>query len=68
MKRTIREIRRSKEISQQKTADAIGVHVNTYIGWERNSGRIPIWAAYELAAFFDVSIDDIFFESKSYKM
>lgn len=68
MKRTIREIRRSKEISQKKAADAIGVHVNTYIGWERDPGRIPVRAAYALAAFFDVSIDDIFFESKPYKM
>lgn len=58
MKMTIREWRRTREISQQKAADAIGVHVNTYINWEKNPGVIPIKHIYTLAALFGASIED----------
>ncbi len=60
---TIREIRLMKEISQQQAADAVGVHVNTYIAWEKQPEKIPIAKALALAEFFGVSVTEINFHA-----
>ena len=59
---TVREWRKIKEISQQSAADALGIHVNTYMKWEKKPEMIPIKYGYQLAALFGVSVADICFD------
>jgi len=35
----LKELRKEKNLSQIEIAEAIGVHVNTYILWERGAGQ-----------------------------
>lgn len=58
---TIKQWRRAKEISLQKMADLLGVHVNTYTSWEENPQKITIGNAYKIAEILAVNISDIDF-------
>lgn len=58
---TLREWRKAKEISQQKIADSCGIHVNTYIEWEKHPEKIPIGQAYVIALSMGVPLSDISF-------
>lgn len=60
---TLREWRNAKEISQQKMADNCGVHVNTYIEWEKHPEKIPIGQAYVIALAIGVPLGDISFSA-----
>lgn len=62
MKLSIKEWRRIREISQESAAKACGVHVNTYAKWEKDAEKMPVRAAYALAALFGVSVEDIIFD------
>lgn len=64
---TLREWRLAKEISQQAMADICGIHVNTYIKWEKNPKEIPISKAYKIALALGVRIDQILFDVTSTK-
>ena len=64
MKLTIREWRKLKEVSQEKMAQKLGVHANTYAAWEKNAARIPVDKAFAIALIFDVTIDSIIFDAK----
>lgn len=68
MNTRLRQIRRAHEISQQEAADALGVHVNTYMRWEREPGIIPVHAAYTLSELLKTPIDDLFFNILHNKM
>jgi transcriptional regulator with XRE-family HTH domain len=35
----LKNLRKEKKLSQIEIAEAIGVHVNTYIVWERGAGQ-----------------------------
>lgn len=58
---SVRQWRLAKEISQSTMADKLGVHINTYISWEKNPERISIGCAKQISEIFDVSLDDIDF-------
>ena len=58
---TLREWRRAKDISQEEIAKALGVHVNTYSAWEKDSGKIPIGKALLIAEILGVQFDEIIF-------
>lgn len=60
---TLREWRNAKEISQQKMADSCGIHVNTYIEWEKHPEKIPIGQAYVIALAIGVPLGDISFST-----
>lgn len=61
MKLTLRQLRLSKEISQEKMANLLKIHRNTYVKLEENPGRISIEQARTISNYFGVSVDDIFF-------
>lgn len=61
---TLREWRRAKEITQAKLAEAIGVHVNTYLLWEKEPTKIPIGYAFKIANIIGVPIENIDFLSE----
>lgn len=60
-KMTIRELRRAREFSQESMAELLGVHVNTYRGYEEHPERIPISKAAEIAKILDVDMSRIIF-------
>jgi DNA-binding XRE family transcriptional regulator len=58
---TLRQLRLAKEISQEKMAEELGVHRNTYASLEENPGKISIDQAKAIALILEVSVDAIFF-------
>jgi DNA-binding XRE family transcriptional regulator len=64
MNLTLRQWRRAKEITQEKMADTLGVHVNTYQNWEEDPGKISIDKAFAIADFLGISINEINFKKE----
>lgn len=64
MNLTLRQWRRAKEITQEKMADTLGVHVNTYQNWEEDPGKISIDKAFAIANFLGISINEINFKKE----
>lgn len=60
MKLNINEWRKAKGVTQKEAADACGVHVNTYIAWERHIDKMPVGAVRKLAERIGVPISDVF--------
>lgn len=58
---TVREYRRMREISQTEMAEMLGIHVNTYIAWEKDPKKIPVDKAMNICNIFGVDIDSIIF-------
>lgn len=61
---TVRMWRCAKEISQEKMANLLGIHVNTYQNWEKNPENISIGNARKIAEIFGVSENEIDFTTK----
>ena len=55
------EWRRVRKMTQAELGEKLGVHANTIRNWELKPSSIPIEKAVEMAAAFNVSIDDINF-------
>ena len=64
MSLTLREWRLAREISQEKMAEHLNIHVGTYINWEKAPGKIPFEKAVDIAGLLGVSLDDISFTAK----
>lgn len=65
MSLSLREWRRVKEISQEEMAEKLNIHVNTYMNWEKNPGKIGFLKAVEISKILNVSLDDISFTSEN---
>lgn len=65
MELTLRQWRKAREISQEKMADLLNVHVNTYQNWEENPGKISIEKAKMITKILNVSMSNIIFEKSS---
>jgi len=61
MKYTLRELRARNKESQTLVAEALNVHINTYVAWERDLSNVGVENVYKLAAHFNVHIDEISF-------
>ena len=57
MLKTLEEIRKYEDFKHNEVADALNVKRSTYTGWESGKDIIPFKRLYEIANFFDVSID-----------
>jgi len=55
----IKRIREQRSIRQQEIADLIGMHRSNYSKIESGQREISITALDKIAAYFDLSIDDI---------
>ncbi len=62
---TFRMWRLAKEITQQKMADLLGVHVNTYINWEKNPENVSMANAKRISTVLEVPLTEIVFESEN---
>ena len=61
---TMKQWRRAKEFTQEQMADYLGIHVNTYINWEKDPGKISVENSKKIASVLNVSIDDIVFSNE----
>lgn len=59
---TMRQWRMAKEISQEAIAKQLGVHVNTYLNWEKAPEKISVAHAEKIAEILGVPIEDIEFK------
>ena len=57
----LRELRRERGLSQAELAEAIEVSRQTIIGVEADKYDPSLPMAYKLAAFFEVPVEDLFF-------
>jgi len=55
----IKELRKSKGVTQQQIADLINMHRSNYSKVENGQREISISALNKIAKYFNVSIDDI---------
>ncbi len=57
----IRQLRKSKDISQEQLAEAVGVTVQAVSKWETQQSLPDIGIVPEIAEFFGVTLDSLFF-------
>ena len=60
---TVKEWRLAKSISQQKMADALGVHINTYRKLEEDPEKIRIGQAAKISKTLGVGLNEIAFSA-----
>ena len=63
--RKIRELRRSRNISQEVSAQYLGVGFQAVSKWENDTAMPDVTLIPAIASFFDVSTDDLFDHSRS---
>ena len=61
---TMRQWRKVKELSQEYMAERIGVHVNTYINWEKEPEKISIENSQKISEILEIPINDILFKKE----
>ena len=61
---TLRQWRRVKEISQERMAELLKIHVNTYQNWEKEPEKISIANAVKIADILGVGMNEISFKSE----
>lgn len=57
----IRQLRKAREISQEQLAEAVGVTVQAVSKWETQQSLPDIGIVPEIAEFFGVTLDELFF-------
>lgn len=61
MRNRLRDLRREQGLSQAELAEAIEVSRQTIIAMEAEKYDPSLPMAYRLAAFFDISVEELFF-------
>ncbi|WP_374283166.1 helix-turn-helix transcriptional regulator [Novosphingobium sp.] len=61
MKNRLREMRRARGLNQADLADALEISRQTIIAIEADKYDPSLPMAYRLAAFFDIPVEDLFF-------
>lgn len=61
MKNRLRELRKAQKLNQADLADALGISRQTIIGIEADKYDPSLPIAYQLAAYFGVPVEDLFF-------
>ncbi|MEO1219814.1 MAG: helix-turn-helix transcriptional regulator [Pseudomonadota bacterium] len=61
MKNRLREMRKAMGLNQADLADALGISRQTVIGIEADKYDPSLPIAYQLAAHFDMPVEDLFF-------
>lgn len=60
----LREVRKSKKLTQQQIADEIGVNRGSYSNWEKGKREPSFENLVKLADLLDVSLDWLFGRDK----
>ena len=61
MKNCLRELRKARGLKQADLADALDISRQTVISVEADKYDPSLPMAYRMAAFFDVAVEDLFF-------
>lgn len=61
MTMTLKQHRLVRELSLAKMAELLGVHMNTYIKWEKEPWKISIEVAEKICDILGISFDVIIF-------
>lgn len=59
MQYSLKELRARKNETQEQTAEAMGVSVQTYNAWERDVSGVAISKVLRLAEHFGVALSEI---------
>lgn len=62
---TLRGARLAREVTQEEMAELCGVHVNTYINWEKEPYKVPIGKAIIICERLNTNLSSISFCEKS---
>lgn len=65
MKLTLKQARLLSDLTQKEVAEILGVHVQTYMKWERNPEDMSVGTAKQLSKIFNVDFEEIFFDKES---
>ncbi len=62
---TLKQARQWVGLTQQEVADKLGVHVTTYLKWEKDPAEMKVSTARAVCKVVGRQWDEIFFEKKS---
>ncbi|OAB35678.1 hypothetical protein PMSD_11740 [Paenibacillus macquariensis subsp. defensor] len=65
MELTVRKARLISGFTQNEIAESLGVHVNTYMRWEKSPEDMSIKAAKKFSRVVKIGFEDIFFDTES---
>ena len=55
----LRDLREDRDLKQTEIAEMLGLHQTVYSRYERGHQTIPLEHLVKLAAFYQVSVDDL---------
>lgn len=61
MKKTIKELRKEKGLTQQQLADDLGVDIRTVRRWECHETKVPNTKSKFIAKYFEINKEEIDF-------
>ena len=62
---TLKQARQFRNLSQEKIADMMGVHRQTYMKWEKDPDEMTIGKGKEFSRITNIEFDEIFFNTES---
>lgn len=65
LNKVLRQIRKSKQMSQQKVADILGIDRSTYSYYETGKSELDIKTLLALCEIFDVTLDEMLNQDES---
>lgn len=65
MKLTVKKARLIAGLKQKDIAEILGVHVQTYMKWERNPEEMSIGTAKQFSKIVGIEVEEIFFDKES---
>lgn len=65
MKLTVKMARVFAGLTQRDVAEILGVHVQTYMKWEKNPEEMSIGTAKQFSRIVGIGVEEIFFDKES---
>lgn len=65
MKFTLKQARLLADLTQKEVAEILGVHIQTYMKWERNPEEMSIGTAKQFSRIVKREFEEIFFDEES---
>lgn len=62
---TLKQARLLSDLTQKEVAVKLGVHMQTYMKWEKSPEDMPVRKAKEVSQLFNRGVDEIFFDTIS---
>jgi DNA-binding XRE family transcriptional regulator len=65
LKLTVKMARVFAGLTQRDVAEILGVHVQTYMKWEKNPEEMSIGTAKQFSRIVGIGVEEIFFDKES---